>query len=248
MTLAARVPAEPDPDALFDAFSAWTGEQGLELYPAQDEALIELVSGSNVVLATPTGSGKSLVAVGALFAALAQRRARVLHGADQGARVGEVLRAVRHLRRRERRHGHRRRGGQPGRADHRCTAEILANIALREGADADLGLVVMDEFHYYADPDRGWAWQVPLLELPRAQFLLMSATLGDVSRFADDLDPAHRPADRRSSTGGAAGAAALLLRTHAGARDARGAARHRAGAGLRRALSPRPPRWSGRRR
>src|SRR5690606_19533535 len=68
-----------------------------------------------------------------------------------------------------------------------CTAEILANIALREGADADIGQVVMDEFHFYAEPDRGWAWQVPLLELPQAQFLLMSATLGDVSRFEKDL-------------------------------------------------------------
>ncbi len=50
-----------------------------------------------------------------------------------------------------------------------------------------MGVVVMDEFHYYADPERGWAWQVPLLELPQAQFLLMSATLGDVSRFGEDL-------------------------------------------------------------
>src|SRR6185437_5827606 len=68
-----------------------------------------------------------------------------------------------------------------------CTAEVLASIALRDGADADVGQVVMDEFHFYADPDRGWAWQVPLIELPRAQFLLMSATLGDVSRFESDL-------------------------------------------------------------
>src|SRR3954468_5571734 len=68
-----------------------------------------------------------------------------------------------------------------------CTAEILANLALRQGDETDAGVVVMDEFHFYADPDRGWAWQVPLLELPRAQFLLMSATLGDVRRFEEDL-------------------------------------------------------------
>src|SRR6185436_13085184 len=68
-----------------------------------------------------------------------------------------------------------------------CTAEVLANIALREGTRADVGLVVMDEFHYYGEPDRGWAWQVPLLELPQAQFVLMSATLGDVSEIAADL-------------------------------------------------------------
>src|SRR5699024_1665529 len=68
-----------------------------------------------------------------------------------------------------------------------CTAEILANMALRHGADTDVGQVVMDEFHFYADPDRGWAWQIPLLELPNTQFVLMSATLGDVSFFEKDL-------------------------------------------------------------
>jgi hypothetical protein len=68
-----------------------------------------------------------------------------------------------------------------------CTAEILANLALREGPDAEVGQVVMDEFHFYGDPDRGWAWQVPLLELPQTQFVLMSATLGDVTDLAADL-------------------------------------------------------------
>ncbi len=68
-----------------------------------------------------------------------------------------------------------------------CTAEILANLALRQGAHADVDQVVMDEFHYYGEPDRGWAWQVPLLLLTRAQFVLMSATLGDVTDIADDL-------------------------------------------------------------
>src|SRR5256714_14293245 len=60
-----------DPDALFDAFADWAKRRGLPLYPAQEEALIEVVSGANVILSTPTGSGKSLVAAGAHFAALA---------------------------------------------------------------------------------------------------------------------------------------------------------------------------------
>ena len=92
-----------------------------------------------------------------------------------------------------------------------CTAEVLANIALREGARADVGLVVMDEFHYYGEPDRGWAWQVPLLELPGAQFLLMSATLGDMSEIADDLSRAYRTPDRDRRRGRAARAAHLPL-------------------------------------
>ena len=187
MTLADRVPAAPDPDSLFDSFAEWAGEEGLDLYPAQTEALIELVSGSNVVLATPTGSGKSLVATGALYAALAQGR-RGVWTAPIKALVSEKFFALCAT------FGAQNVGMltgdaavNPGAPIITATAEVIANQALREGPDADLGLVVMDEFHYYADPDRGWAWQVPLLELTRAQFLLMSATLGDVTRFRDDL-------------------------------------------------------------
>lgn len=68
-----------------------------------------------------------------------------------------------------------------------ATAEIVANLALADGPDSDIGVLVADEFHYYGESDRGWAWQVPLIELPDTQFLLMSATLGDVSFFVDDL-------------------------------------------------------------
>ena len=68
-----------------------------------------------------------------------------------------------------------------------CTAEILSNLALREGEHAEVDGVVMDEFHYYADRDRGWAWQVPLITLPHTQFLLMSATLGDMTSIMDQM-------------------------------------------------------------
>ncbi|HEV7651611.1 MAG TPA: DUF3516 domain-containing protein [Actinophytocola sp.] len=181
------LPADPDPDALFDAFSSWAEAQGLSLYPAQQEAMIEIVSGSNVILSTPTGSGKSLVATGAHFAALAHGQ-RTFYTAPIKALVSEKFFALCDI------FGAVNVGMltgdssvNPGAPIICCTAEILANIALREGAAANVGQVVMDEFHFYAEPDRGWAWQVPLLELPRAQFLLMSATLGDVSRFEEDL-------------------------------------------------------------
>ena len=177
----------PDPDALFDAFETWVSEQGLTLYPAQEEALIEVVSGANVILSTPTGTGKSLVATGAHFAALA-RGERTFYTAPIKALVSEKFFALIDV------FGAENVGMLTGDAAVNakapivcCTAEVLANIALREGAEADVGQVVMDEFHFYAEPDRGWAWQVPLLELPQAQFLLMSATLGDVTRFVDDL-------------------------------------------------------------
>ena len=116
--LADLLPAGFDPDGSTRVFADWAASRGLPLYPAQDEALIEIVSGANVILSTPTGTGKSLVAVAAHFAALAAGRAHVLHRADQGAREREVLRPRRHLRRRERRHGDRRLVGEPRRADH----------------------------------------------------------------------------------------------------------------------------------
>ncbi|MGK8491050.1 DEAD/DEAH box helicase [Nocardia asiatica] len=177
-----------DADALYESFGMWATEQGTPLYPAQDEALLELASGSHVILATPTGSGKSLVAVGAHLFALTQGL-RTYYTAPIKALVSEKFFALCEV------FGAERVGMVTGDAAVNpeapiicATAEILANLALREGADADVGQVVMDEFHFYADPDRGWAWQVPLLELSRAQFLLMSATLGEVDFFARDLE------------------------------------------------------------
>lgn len=176
-----------DADALYESFGTWAAEQGTPLYPAQDEALLELASGSHVILATPTGSGKSLVAVGAHLFALTQGK-RTYYTAPIKALVSEKFFALCEI------FGAERVGMVTGDAAVNAdapiicaTAEILANLALREGADADIGQVVMDEFHFYADPDRGWAWQVPLIELPRVQFLLMSATLGEVDFFAEDL-------------------------------------------------------------
>ena len=187
MLLTDRLPVDPDPDALFDAFSDWAEHQGLALYPAQQEALIEIVSGANVILATPTGSGKSLVAAGAHFHALAHGR-RSFYTAPIKALVSEKFFALCDT------FGADRVGMMTGDAAVNadapiicCTAEVLANLALRTGSAADIGLVVMDEFHFYGEPDRGWAWQVPLLELTDAQFLLMSATLGEVGFFEQDL-------------------------------------------------------------
>ncbi|WP_018353094.1 DEAD/DEAH box helicase [Longispora albida] len=187
MSLTDQIPRDASPDALFDAFSAWTEGQGLSLYPAQQEALIEIVSGANVILSTPTGSGKSMVAIGAHFAALASDRT-TFYTAPIKALVSEKFFALCQV------FGPENVGMLTGDASVNadapvicCTAEILANLALREGRDADVGQVVMDEFHFYAEPDRGWAWQVPIVELPQAQFVLMSATLGDTTRFVADL-------------------------------------------------------------
>lgn len=182
-----HVPAGSDPDAAYLGFVEWANGRGLTLYPAQDEAIIEIVSGANVILSTPTGTGKSLVAVAAHAASLA-RGCRSYYTAPIKALVSEKFFALVDI------FGAENVGMVTGDSSVNsdapiicCTAEILANLALRQGADADVDQVVMDEFHYYGEPDRGWAWQVPLLLLNRAQFILMSATLGDVEDIADDL-------------------------------------------------------------
>jgi len=187
VSLLENAPTPWNPDSAFDAFAEfWTG-RGLSLYPAQEEALIEIVSGANLILSTPTGTGKSLVAIGAHFAALAQGQ-RTFYTAPIKALVSEKFFALVDI------FGAENVGMITGDSSVNadapiicCTAEILANLALRGGADTNVDQVVMDEFHFYSDPDRGWAWQVPLLVLPHVQFILMSATLGDVSKLADDL-------------------------------------------------------------
>ncbi|WP_312029273.1 DEAD/DEAH box helicase [Gordonia paraffinivorans] len=140
-----------------------------------------------MILATPTGSGKSLVAAGALYFARC-RGERAFYTAPIKALVSEKFFELCGM------FGADQVGLLTGDASVNpdapivcATAEIVANLALSDGPDSDIGTLVADEFHYYGDPDRGWAWQVPLIELPRTQFLLMSATLGDVSFFVDDL-------------------------------------------------------------
>jgi len=186
-SLLEHVPTGSDPDAVYLGFVEWAASRGLTLYPAQDEAIIEIVSGANVILSTPTGTGKSLVAVAAHAASLS-RGGRTYYTAPIKALVSEKFFALVDI------FGAENVGMVTGDSSVNadapivcCTAEILANLALRQGADADVDQVVMDEFHYYGEADRGWAWQVPLLLLTRAQFILMSATLGDVTDIADDL-------------------------------------------------------------
>ena len=183
----AEVPDSLVDEAIWDTFTSWTTQRGISLYPAQEEASLGILAGDNVILATPTGSGKSMVANAAHFIALA-RGQRSFYTAPIKALVSEKFFALCEI------FGAENVGMMTGDATVNgnapiiaATAEIVANIALRDGADAAIDQVVMDEFHYYSEPDRGWAWQVPLLELPKTQFLLMSATLGDTSWLEKDL-------------------------------------------------------------
>src|SRR5689334_14158765 len=189
MTLYDSIPkdAVANNDLLLDRFLEYVTNRRLQLYPTQESAILELFEEKNVILNTPTGSGKSLVATALHFQAIAKGR-RSIYTCPIKALVNEKFMAL------CREFGPDNVGLSTGDASVNrdapilcCTAEILANIALRGGAAANVQDVVMDEFHYYADRERGVAWQVPLLTLPQTRFLLMSATLGDTMFFEEEL-------------------------------------------------------------
>ena len=174
-------------EQILEVFLDWVTEAGLELYPAQEEAVLEVLAGKHVILNTPTGSGKSLVAVAMHLASMARGR-RSFYTCPIKALVSEKFFAL------CRDFGPENVGMLTGDASVNhdapiicCTAEILANMALRDGRNARVDDVIMDEFHYYSDRDRGIAWQIPLLTLPYASFMLMSATLGDTSKLEESL-------------------------------------------------------------
>jgi superfamily II RNA helicase len=183
----APLPRGATVDEVMDRFLAVMAERGLELYPEQEEAVLELFAGHNVILNTPTGSGKSLVASALLFKSLCAGE-RSVYTCPIKALVNEKFLSL------SRDFGPENVGMMTGDASVNpqapvlcCTAEILANIALHRGEESDIRAVVMDEFHYYSDLERGYAWQAPLLTMSGARFLLMSATLGSTEFFEKEL-------------------------------------------------------------
>jgi len=181
---------KPSPDEILERFLDHVSHLGLTLYPAQEEALLEVVQGRHLVLNTPTGSGKSLVALALHFKTFCEG-GKTWYTSPIKALVNEKFFALCDA------FGPENVGMMTGDASINreapvvcCTAEILSNLSLREGEATRADSVVMDEFHYYADRDRGVAWQVPLLVLRRATFLLMSATLGDTSSIEERLKEA----------------------------------------------------------
>jgi superfamily II RNA helicase len=188
--LGSRIPdgGSNDPDRILDLFLGWAADTGFELYPAQEEALLEIMADRHVILDTPTGSGKSLVALALHFRGLCEGRRSFYTSPIKALASEKFFSLCAEL-------GADNVGMLTGDASINpdaplicCTAEVLANLSLRLGTDLDAPFVVMDEFHYYADRDRGWAWQVPLITLPHTQFLLMSATLGDMDAIRNHIE------------------------------------------------------------
>jgi superfamily II RNA helicase len=176
-----------DNDDALNHFLTTVMESGIELYDHQEEAILEIFAGNNVILNTPTGSGKSMVALAHHYKsfcadrisyytvpikALANEKFLSLCNSFGPDNVGMITGDA---------------TVNPSAPIICCTAEILSNLALRDGALAKVDDVIMDEFHYYSDAERGIAWQIPLLTLPQARFTLMSATIGDTHFFQKGL-------------------------------------------------------------
>ena len=188
--LLSRIPegGTTDPDEILDLFLEWVTDIGFDLYPAQEEALLEIMAGRHVVLSTPTGSGKSLVALGLHFKGLCEGKVSYYTSPIKALASEKFFALCKDL-------GADNVGMLTGDASINpealvicCTAEVLANLSLRKGPELEAPYVVMDEFHYYADRDRGWAWQVPLVNASTSQFLLMSATLGDMTAIMRQVE------------------------------------------------------------
>ena len=174
-------------EELLMSFMEWAESRGTTLYPAQEEAILELLDGKNVILNTPTGSGKSMVALALHFDSIAHGRKSV-YTCPIKALVNEKWMAL------CKEFGPENVGLSTGDATVNrdapilcCTAEILSNMALCEGEKLAITDLVMDEFHYYSDRERGVAWQIPLLTLPQSRFLLMSATVGATEFFEREM-------------------------------------------------------------
>ncbi len=147
--LASRLPAggTTDVDEMLDLFLGWVADVGFSLYPAQEEAVLEIMAGRHVILNTPTGSGKSLVAMAMHFKALCEGK-RCFYTSPIKALASEKFFGLCDDL------GPEQVGMQTGDASINpeapivcCTAEVLMNRALRQ-TDADgVDYVVMDEFH-----------------------------------------------------------------------------------------------------
>ena len=220
--LAALLPAAGSalsPDAVLDRFVSWVTSTGLTLYSHQEEGILHLLDDRHLVLATPTGSGKSLVATFLHFQAMAAGK-RSFYTCPIKALVNEKFFDLCRL------FGPDNVGMMTGDAAVNrdapivcCTAEILMNLAVRE-ADPRADAVVMDEFHYYGDRERGVAWQVPLLTLTRHASCSCRPRSATPRAIEASLAEITGPRGGGGAGGGPAGPARVRVPRDAAPRDA----------------------------
>jgi hypothetical protein len=158
--------------------------QGREPYPVQEQAISAIISGKSVLVTVPTGTGKTLMAKAGIFAALA-RGQRAVYTTPLRALTEEKFRELSDD------FGPENVGFATG--DYKINrdapiqvevAEILWNRIVGEKNVAPADIVIMDEGHYFNDPERGYVWEQSIIGLdPRAQLVVLSATVGHPERF-----------------------------------------------------------------
>lgn len=172
----------PPPDSM-------TTYRGLTLDPFQQQAIAALEAGSSVLVAAPTGTGKTIIADWIVDEALQLGR-DVIYTAPIKALSNQKFRDYSRL------HGADRVGLVTGdlviRREAPCrvmTTEILRNMLLAGEPLRDLRAVILDEIHFLDDRERGTVWEEVLIYLPKhVQIVGLSATLSNLREFAAWLE------------------------------------------------------------
>ncbi|HKE17377.1 MAG TPA: DEAD/DEAH box helicase [Kofleriaceae bacterium] len=174
-------------------YEAFFFQRGLEPYPAQEQAFTRIFAGDSVMVTVPTGTGKTMMAKAAIHKALEL---------GQRAIYTTPLRALTEEKHRELSEdfGAERVGFATG--DYRVNpdapvqvvvAEILWNRIFGDRLHVPADVVVMDEGHYFNDPERGYVWEQSIIALdPRTQLIILSATVGHADRFCHWIEICRR--------------------------------------------------------
>jgi hypothetical protein len=186
-----RVPTDGELELSFYEKFLWS--RGLEPYPVQELAITHIFAGKSVLVTVPTGTGKTLMAKAALHAAV---------GRGQRAVYTTPLRALTEQKYRElcADFGDDNVGFATG--DYKVNrdapiqvevAEILWNRIVADKNVCPAEIVVMDEGHYFNDPERGYVWEQSIIGLdPRSQLVVLSATVGHPERFCHWVELTRR--------------------------------------------------------
>lgn len=167
--------------------------RGLEPYPVQEQALAHIFAGTSVLVTVPTGTGKTLMAKAALHAALG-RGHRAIYTTPLRALTEEKYREL------SADFGEHNVGFATG--DYKVNrdapiqvevAEILWNRIVADKHVSPAEIVVMDEGHYFNDPERGYVWEQSIIGLdPRTQLVVLSATVGHPEKFCHWVELTRR--------------------------------------------------------
>jgi hypothetical protein len=159
-------------------------DRGLEPYPVQERAIERIFRGESVLVTVPTGTGKTLMAKAGIHKALREGK-RAIYTTPLRALTEEKFREL------VEDFGEPNVGFATG--DYRVrpeapvqvlVAEILWNRIFGDRAVAPAEIVIMDEGHYFNEPERGYVWEQSIIALdPRAQLVILSATVGEADAF-----------------------------------------------------------------